>query len=184
MARGKSPAITSNNFPAWAGVALGSNLGDRAGCLRAARTAIMALPGVQTETCLAAPFYQTTPVGCGPDAGPFLNTVLAFAYDGEPTELLDGLLRIEAAAGRSRQPGRTNESRPLDLDLLYAGDRVLALPALTLPHPRLVGRRFVLAPLAAIQPALILPGQTASIVEILAGLDDDPSAVSLADEQW
>ena len=77
-----------------------------------------------------------------------------------------------------------NESRPIDLDILYAGDAVSDSPELTLPHPRMLQRRFVLAPLVRIRPELILLGQTKTVAEFLARLDDDPSLVVLAGEQW
>lgn len=165
------------------GIALGSNLGDRLAHLRRARVAILALPGVDAASYLAAPLFQTAPVDCTPGSGRFFNSVMEADYSGDPGDLLLALREIETRAGRPLDHG-VNEPRALDLDILYAGDLVRHTDQLTLPHPRMFRRRFVLAPLSKIRPELILPGQNASITAILEQLDDDPASVALADEQW
>jgi 2-amino-4-hydroxy-6-hydroxymethyldihydropteridine diphosphokinase len=90
---------------------------------------------------------------------------------------------IEIAFGRpeKREP---NTPRPLDLDILYAGDQCMDDAVLTIPHPRLHLRRFVLQPLADIRPDLILPGQGKMVAELLALLQDDPHAVWLVAREW
>lgn len=103
----------------------------------------------------------------------FLNSVCEIAADVPPQELHQHLMKIESALGRPRIRGK-NEPRTLDLDLLYAGDWVSDDPALTVPHPRLHLREFVLRPLADFRPNLVLPGQTQTIIELLAALPDDP----------
>lgn len=164
-----------------AGVALGSNLGDRLGNLSAARTAILELPGVNPPVS-SSPVYETDPVGCEPGAPGFLNAVIEFTYDGEPTELFRELRQIESSLGRPTQHER-NVSRSIDVDLLYFGDTILATEQLTLPHPRIFQRRFVLQPLADIQPDRILPGQTKTIRELLA-LAPSSGRVDRATSQW
>ena len=164
-----------------AGIALGSNLGDRLGHLRRARSLVLALPGVAAPA-VDSRVYETEPVQSGPDAGAYLNAVIEVEYDGQPITLLDGLQRIEAEFGRPSKRPR-NAPRTIDLDILYAGNLVLSNEEVVIPHPRLHLRRFVLTPLADIRPDLILPGQQQSIATLLAGLND-PSAVELFAETW
>jgi len=121
-------------------------------------------------------------VDSGPEAGSFLNAVLEVDFEGAPLFLLEALQSIEAEMGRPNQRAR-NAPRTIDLDILYLGGIQSNLPRLLLPHPRLHLRRFVLEPLAEIQPLLMLPGQDRSVKEILARLDD-PAAVKRADLQW
>jgi len=158
-------------------VALGSNLGERMENLRAAREAIVDLGGV-TSPILSSSIYETDPVACEPDAKKFLNAVLEFDYDGDPAELLARLRRIEESLGRARNHEQ-NRSRTIDLDLLYFGDRKIDNEELRLPHPRMHLRRFVLAPLADIRPELILPGQTKTVRELLAWLDESDKVLRL-----
>lgn len=164
-----------------AGIALGSNLGDRLAHLRLARSRILGLPGVSAPV-IASRVYQTEPVGSGPDASAYLNAVIEVEYHGQPITLLDGLQRIESELGRPSKRPR-NAPRTIDLDILYAGNLVLSNDEVVIPHPRLHQRRFVLAPLADIRPALILPGQHLPVAGQLAGLND-PSAVELFAETW
>jgi 2-amino-4-hydroxy-6-hydroxymethyldihydropteridine diphosphokinase len=136
--------------PAWVG--LGANLGDPAATLAAALADLAALPATRVEA--VSSLYRSTPVDAqGPD---FLNAVARLRTALAPPALLQALQRIEQAHGRQRP--YPNAPRTLDLDLLLHGRTVLTSPALTLPHPRLHLRRFVLDPLAEIDPALDLPG--------------------------
>ena len=159
-----------------AGIALGSNLGDRLAHLRLAREGVLALPGVSAPV-LRSRVYETEPVGSAPDAGAYLNAVLEVEYDGQPITLLDGLQRIEADFGRPSKRPR-NAPRTLDLDILYAGNLVLSNAEDVIPHPRLHLRRFVLTPLADVHPDLLLPGQHHTIAALLARLHD-PARVEL-----
>lgn len=138
-------------------VALGANLGDPIATVRAALAALHGLPDAR---CVAASsLYRTAPVGLRqqPD---FVNAVARLAVDPAilpaPT-LLERLFAIEARFGRVRSV--RNAPRTLDLDLLLVGDIRLDQPGLTLPHPRMIERAFVLAPLAEIAPDLIIPGR-------------------------
>jgi 2-amino-4-hydroxy-6-hydroxymethyldihydropteridine diphosphokinase len=164
-----------------AGLGLGSNMGDRLAALRAARAAIGTLPGVRPPV-LSAPIFETDPVDCEPGTPAFLNTVIEVEYDGHPVTLLDALRAIEVGLGRPSKHPR-NGSRPIDLDILYVGNLTLRNEEVAIPHPRLHLRRFVLAPLAAIRPELVLPGQMNSVTEWLAGLPDDGST-RLSSESW
>ena len=163
------------------GVALGSNLGDRLANLRAARKAIADLTGAKGSV-LESPVYETEPVGCEPGAGEFLNAVLEIDYNGDPTDLLQKLIRIEESLGRDRNHAR-NVSRKIDIDLLYAGELNVENEQLQLPHPRLHLRKFVLQPLADFRPELILPNQTKTVRELLAQTGDSTKVTCLA-EKW
>ena len=117
-----------------------------------------------------SPFYETEPVDCPPGSGAFLNGVAIMEWQGGPHELLERLREIECALGRPAQR-EWHAPRPLDLDILYAGEAVMDTPDLILPHPRIAQRRFVLEPLADVRPGLVLPGQTRTVAELLALLD-------------
>jgi len=150
------------------GIALGSNLGDRAANMqRGIELLMVRVPGIRLNA--SAPVYETEPVDCAPGTQAFLNTVIEVAADCLPHELHAHLKAIEQALGRPEQRER-NSPRTLDLDLLYADDVVSDDPELILPHPRMHLRRFVLEPLADIRPELVIPGQKVTVAELLAGL--------------
>lgn len=145
-------------------LALGSNLGDRRAHLAAAVHGLASLPA---STLLAtSPVYETAPVG-PPGQGPYYNLAVALHTTLPPLALLDLALALELARGRQRR--ERWGPRTLDIDLLLYDDLVLTLPQLTLPHPRLHQRPFVLAPLAQIAPHLTLAGQP--LPALLASLD-------------
>lgn len=151
-----------------AGVALGSNLGERLANLRNARKDIAALAGALPPLRSSA-IYETEPLGCEKGAAKFLNATIEIGYSGEPDALLCELAAIEKMLGRPASHAR-NVSRTIDLDLLYFGDCVIQTGGLQLPHPRLAEREFVLRPLADIRPDLVLPEQTESINALLSRL--------------
>lgn len=111
------------------------------------------------EVFAASSLYETAPVGI-PGAPDFLNAAVGVETALSPEALLQACLDIESAHGRRRRPGAGWESRTLDLDLLAYGELERDGPALTLPHPRLTERGFVLAPLAEIAPGLRIRGRT------------------------
>ena len=162
------------------GIALGSNLGDRESNLREARQSIVALSA--NKSVLASRVYETEPVNCEPGAGSFLNAVLEIEFEGDPTQLLEKLMRIEESLGRQRNHAR-NVSRSIDIDVLYADELIVRNERLRLPHPRLHERKFVLQPLADIRPDLVLPNQTKSVCLLLAQIKDS-TKVSCFAENW
>jgi 2-amino-4-hydroxy-6-hydroxymethyldihydropteridine diphosphokinase len=133
-------------------VALGSNLGDRRAYLQAGLDDLGALEGVEVQGASAV--YETAPVGYT-DQPFFLNAAVALRTTLAPEELLLGLQRIEARHLRQRQLHWG--PRTLDLDLLLHGQRTAATPTLQLPHPRMLDRCFVLAPLCELAPDLRHP---------------------------
>jgi len=137
-------------------LALGSNLGDRQANLR---RALNLLSPAVTFAGLS-PVYDTAPVGI-PSQPRFLNMVARGKTALTPPALLTLAKSIEKQMGR--KPGPPNSPRPLDIDILFYGDSVIGTPSLTVPHPRIAERAFVLAPLADIAPALKHPvaGKTA-----------------------
>ncbi len=164
------------------GIALGSNLGNRIAHLRSARDMLRKL--VEPDSLyLQAPIYQSCPVDCADDCPDFYNTVLEIDYVGEPYQLLDQTQGIEFHLGREACHGH-NTPRIIDVDILYFGDTVLDESILTLPHPRLTSRRFVLQPLAEIRPDLVLPGDQATILEHLNHLDSDEPELVLVQSAW
>src|SRR6516225_1516845 len=159
--------------------ALGSNLGDRLENLRAARNAILRLSNVKPPI-LSSALYETEPVDCEPGAIKFLNAVIEFDYEGDSASLFEQLARMEEALGR-RRDHPTNVSRTIDIDLLYCGDRKTEDERLQLPHPRLHLRKFVLHPLADIQPGLVLPGQAKTVRQLLEELEQSGAVVRVMD---
>ena len=133
-------------------VGLGSNLGDRETNL------LLALERMTVEFGLVhcSTFRETDPVGVT-DQPKFLNAVAELYTDAGPRELLDGLLAIERDLGRDRRVERRWGPRIIDLDLLLYGDEQIDEPGLTVPHPRLAERRFVLEPLVELDQDLKLP---------------------------
>ena len=158
------PRSTTESAPATlAYVGLGANLGEPDATLRAAVRALAALPDSAVLACSS--FYRSAPIDAtGPD---YLNAVLRLETRLAPHALLAALQRIEQTHGRER-PYR-NAPRTLDLDLLLYGEECIATPTLTVPHPRLHERAFVVRPLAEIAPHLTIPGQ-GLVVDLLAPL--------------
>ena len=143
--------------PALVYVGLGANLGEREAALRSALAAIGQLPG--TRVTRVSPLYGSAPVDAG---GPeYLNAVAELTTALAPQPLLQALQSIEQAAGRQR-PYR-NAPRTLDLDVLLYGSQSIATPTLTVPHPRLWERAFVLLPLAELRPGWATPAQLRAV---------------------
>jgi len=140
-------------------VAIGANLGDAKAAVEQAMEALDGL--AQTRVVARSSLYRSAPFeATGPD---FFNAVVALETELEPLALLAELQRLEHQAGRER-PYR-NAPRTLDLDLLLHGAAVLDTPTLTLPHPRMLQRAFVLLPLAELAPDRVTPQQ----IEAVAG---------------
>ncbi len=148
-------------------VGLGSNLAEPAAQVRQAIAALAALP--QTTLAGSSPLYRTAPVG-PQDQPDFINAVAALDTALAPLDLLDALQAVEQAAGRERL--RHWGERTLDLDLLLYGDAQIRHPRLTVPHPHMTERAFVLVPLAALAPDLQLPDGRA-VTELLRQCNQD-----------
>lgn len=152
------------------GLSIGSNLDDRLAALRAARTAIAALPDV---TLLASsPLYETEPVGVPEEYADlrFYNAILVVGTSLDAHRLFHALQDIENALGRKRQLFRQNTPRTIDIDLIYYDGQTIRSGGLVVPHPRWTKRRFVLQPLADIRGYLVLPGHDRRVRDILADL--------------
>jgi 2-amino-4-hydroxy-6-hydroxymethyldihydropteridine diphosphokinase len=146
-------------------VGLGANLGDRERTLREAVEALAAAEGV--EVVAVSTVRETEPVGVG-EQPLFLNGAVELGTTLTARELLEVLLAVEQRFGRVRAPGE-HGPRTLDLDLLLYGEEVIEEPGLTVPHPRLHERRFVLEPLAELAPGLVVPGR-GDVESLLTGV--------------
>jgi 2-amino-4-hydroxy-6-hydroxymethyldihydropteridine diphosphokinase len=159
-------------------VAVGSNLGDSR---RIILDAMARFQNISGRPLLKSSLWQTTPVNCPPNSPLFVNAVVGLApRAGEtPESLLQKLRALEKEFGRP--PKKVlNEPRSLDLDLIAFGTETRHTPELVLPHPRAHSRRFVLQPLSEIAPDLILPGQSKTIPQLLAGLSGGETVTRLA----
>ena len=148
-------------------LSLGSNIGDRAGHLN---TAIDRLR-VFGEVVAVSSFYETEPVEF--TAQPwFLNCAVALDTEKKPQQLLAGILEIEQQLGRRRE--QKKGPRIIDLDILLFGDSIVDDPGLTIPHPAMHERRFVLEPLAEIAPDALHPVLQQTIRELRDALPPGP----------
>jgi 2-amino-4-hydroxy-6-hydroxymethyldihydropteridine diphosphokinase len=146
------PSTTESHAPVQAFIGLGANLGDARATLEAALTALAALPHSTLRD--ASPVYRSAPIdSSGPD---YLNAVVWLETWLDPQTLLAELQRIEQAHGRERP--YHNAPRTLDLDLLLYGEQRIQSATLTVPHPRLHERAFVVRPLADVAPDVVVPG--------------------------
>lgn len=158
--------------PSRAYIGVGSNLGDRMSYIVEAAQCLLDAPGVKAVQ--SAPIYETRPVGpAGPDN--FLNTVFAVDVCLSPQQLLRILHHTEVLLGRSPAPksgsvGSRTGARTIDLDILFFDDLVFQNDELTVPHPNLQAREFVLRPLNDLDPDLTHPELGATVRELLAAL--------------
>jgi len=161
------------------GLSLGSNLGDRLGNLVQARRRILMIPGIAVSA--VSPLYETEPVDVLPEHEQlsFLNAVMIVESSIDPALLLADLRSLEAAIGR-KTGGAKNLPRPVDVDIIYAGELVMRGKDLTIPHPRWAERRFVVQPLCDTRPALKIPGEKRAVSDVLLALPPAPKVVLYA----
>ena len=146
-------------------IGLGSNLGDRMAYLQSAVNAIQHLG----DSMSVSSVYESEPFGVGNEQQPmYLNMAMSIETKLDPEQLLSELMGIERANGRARM--RRNESRTLDIDILMFGEQLIETTALTVPHPRMHDRAFVMLPLAEIAPHSVHPALQRTMSEIAAGL--------------
>lgn len=152
---------------------LGSNLGDRLANLRRAVN-LLSSDDTVTLRCSAG-LYETSPVG-GPDKqSNYYNSVVSIQTSLAPSSLLTRMLDLESELGRRR--AEINDPRTIDIDLLLYGETLCESPELTLPHPRMHTRRFVLTPLVDIAPQLVHPRLHVTMSELLTDLPPNGETV-------
>jgi 2-amino-4-hydroxy-6-hydroxymethyldihydropteridine diphosphokinase len=144
-------------------LSLGSNLGDREGHLRDAISRL----GAEGRVAAVSSFYETEPVEVTSQPW-FLNCAMALETTKTPEVLMASILRIEQGMGRLRE--QKKGPRTIDIDILLFGNAVIATPKLTVPHPAMQERRFVLAPLAEIRPQALHPQFNKTVLELLEAL--------------
>ena len=157
-------------------IGLGSNLGDRRANLDGALAALAGARGVEVRA--VSRYYETAPVGGPAGQGPFLNAAASLSTTLGSLDLLRLLQNVERQARRVREVRWG--ARTLDVDLLMYGDTIMDTPELTLPHPRMAVRRFVLGPLAEADPGAVDPSTGLSVAALLANLDRRPGVVLLS----
>jgi 2-amino-4-hydroxy-6-hydroxymethyldihydropteridine diphosphokinase len=148
-------------------IALGANLGDRQANIRAALAKLEQTPGVNVTK--VSTLMENPAVGGPADSPPFLNAAAELVTSLTPTGLLAALLAVEQSLGRVRE--MKWGPRAIDLDLLLYGDRVVDAPGLSVPHPLMHERTFVLQPLVQIAPDVVHPASKRTIRELLDDLD-------------
>jgi 2-amino-4-hydroxy-6-hydroxymethyldihydropteridine diphosphokinase len=179
-----SVAVASQAPASQALIALGGNLGD---VLAAFRLALRRLAEHGVEVAAVSSAYRTAALlapGSQKPAPDYWNAAARLHTHLSPTDLLALLLRLEAQAGRERRPGARWQPRTLDLDLLTYDQFVLQEPTLTLPHPRLAERLFVLRPLADIAAGTTIPGTGRTVAELLARLPATTPGILARQESW
>ncbi|HLD22231.1 MAG TPA: 2-amino-4-hydroxy-6-hydroxymethyldihydropteridine diphosphokinase [Patescibacteria group bacterium] len=143
-------------------IALGSNLGEREKYLQQAIEALKKLGSVAAVSS----FYDTEPVGYTNQPN-FLNAAIKLETTVSPQELIQKTIQIEKEQGRVRDPQNQNGPRTIDIDILLYDDLIISEPQLTIPHPRMHERKFVLEPLAEIAPGAVHPVLHKTISELL-----------------
>jgi 2-amino-4-hydroxy-6-hydroxymethyldihydropteridine diphosphokinase len=155
-------------------LSIGANTGARAGAIKKAIGLILAEDGIVDAG--RGRFYETEPQGTKGQPW-FLNTAIAINTDKPPLELLDFLKGVEKAVGRVG--GEGGGPRALDIDIIFYGTQAVNEPGLTIPHPRAMGRRFVMAPVADIAPDFVHPAIGKAVSELLEGIPQEGQDIRL-----
>jgi 2-amino-4-hydroxy-6-hydroxymethyldihydropteridine diphosphokinase len=170
----------SDKFPARVYLSLGSNQGDRLSYLINAvkRLKLHSEGGVRVSGV-----YETEPWGFSADQ-PFYNIVAEMRFRLLPGDLMRLCLETEAALGRKRLKVGEYESRPIDIDILFYGEEIVVAEGLTVPHPRLHLRRFVLEPMAELAPDYVHPLLNKSIADLLFSCPDGGRVMFISSFPW
>ncbi|MDF1809887.1 MAG: 2-amino-4-hydroxy-6-hydroxymethyldihydropteridine diphosphokinase [Phycisphaerales bacterium] len=151
-------------------IAFGSNLGDRLGNIQGGLAALNDSPSIVLVS--VSTIIETLPIGPGSQSN-YLNGVAKIKTELNPNELLELALQVESKFGRDRAKEERWGARTLDLDIIVFGEEIIEQPGLSIPHPRVHERSFVLIPLAEIAPDLKLPGHKKTPQELLEALEMD-----------
>ena len=160
-------------------IGLGSNLGDRFAALSRALKLLKEEAG---DVIAASSVWETEPWGFDAD-DQFLNMVVVLETSRQPRQLMQLFRSLEGRMGRKRSGGGKYESRIIDIDILLWQDKVISMPGLEVPHPKLAYRRFVLEPLYEVAPGAVHPVTGLTVTE-MRDLCDDRSDVRLAQRQF
>ncbi len=165
------------------GFSLGSNLYNRKRLLMQAKNLLLTAP--RTHFVDQSPIYETTPVDVKPEYQDmaYLNSIVIVDSELPLESWLSYIGKIETNLGRDRDETDRNAPRPIDIDLIYAGDQIIDSGGLEVPHPRWAQRRFVVQPLCDVRPDMILPEADKPVSAILQSLPPD-EGLSIYDERW
>lgn len=165
------------------GFSLGSNLYNRKRLLMQAKDLLLSAP--RTTFVDQSPIYETTPVDVKPEYQDmaYLNSIVLVESELPLESWLSYIGKIEQSLGRERTVTDRNAPRPIDVDIIYAGDQIIDGGGLVVPHPRWAEREFVVRPLADVRPEMILPEASKTVSEILSSLPPD-SGLSIFDKCW
>jgi 2-amino-4-hydroxy-6-hydroxymethyldihydropteridine diphosphokinase len=164
------------------GFSLGSNMHNRKRLLMQAKTLLLSAP--RTQYVDQSPIYETTPVDVKPEYQDmaYLNSVVILESELPLESWLSYIGKIEKNLGRVRLEDR-NAPRPIDIDIIYAGEQIIDSGGLEVPHPRWAERRFVVQPLCDVRPQLVLPETHEPVSAVLRSLPPD-EGLSIFDESW
>lgn len=165
------------------GFSLGSNLYNRKRLLMQAKNLLLSAP--RTRFVDQSPIYETTPVDVKPEYQDmaYLNSIVLVESELPLESWLSYIGKIENNLGRERDTSDRNAPRPIDVDIIYAGDQIIDSGGLEVPHPRWAERRFVVQPLCDVRPKMTLPEASKSVSQILSSLPPD-DGLSIFDERW
>ena len=165
------------------GFSLGSNLYNRKRLLMQAKNLLLSAP--RTKFVDQSPIYETTPVDVKPEYQDmaYLNSIVVVDSELPLESWLSYIGKIETNLGRERSESDRNAPRPIDVDIIYAGEMIIDSGGLEVPHPRWAERRFVVQPLCDVRPQMTLPEASKTVSQILNALPPD-NGLSIFDERW